>query len=217
MVDDTYIDALIDIAKQYEREYRGLGRGPFFWHFGNPGQSRSLCDQTKNVIGRMLLAENARSVGYRYREVQNPAALTYLYRATKREYTPSQALMAIRGYEYQACETADWDRSEAYSFCRRSFVASSTSRFRKKNQTGRSGLSVAALSDARKNRSRSSLRLTAAADAIRLRSTRTTRRDGASTPMPACRAFAVTRLARRPRVSAHAERRTHPVRPHPPG
>lgn len=121
MVDDADIDALIDIAKQYEREYRGLGRGPLYWHFGNPGQSRSLRDQTETEIGRMLLAENARSVGYRYGEVQDPAALTYIYRPTKCEYTPSQALMAIRGYEYQACETPGWDRCEAYAFCRSLF------------------------------------------------------------------------------------------------
>jgi hypothetical protein len=117
VVDDAHIDALIDIAEQYEREYRGIGRGQLYWHFGNPGQSRSLRDQTKTEIGRMLLAENARSVGYRYREGQDPAALTYVYRPTKREYTPSQALMAIRGFDYQACETPDWDRSEAHAFC----------------------------------------------------------------------------------------------------
>lgn len=121
MVDDAHIDALIDIAKQYEREYRGIGRGPLSWHFGNPGQSRSLRDQTEPEIGRMLLAENARSVGYRYREVQDPPALTYVYRPTKRDYMPSQALMAIRGYEYQGCETLDWDRSEAHAFCRTLF------------------------------------------------------------------------------------------------
>jgi hypothetical protein len=80
-----------------------------------------LRDQTESEVGRILLAENARSVGYRYREAQDPAALTYVYRATKREYTPSQALMAIRGYEYQACETPDWDRSEAHAFCRALF------------------------------------------------------------------------------------------------
>jgi len=121
MVDDAHIDALIDIAKQYEREYRGIGRGQLYWHFGNPGQSRSLRDQAETKIGRMLLAENARSVGHRYREVQDPAALTYIYRPTKRVYTPSQALMAVRGYEYQACETPDWDCSEAYAFCRSLF------------------------------------------------------------------------------------------------
>jgi hypothetical protein len=121
MVDDAHIDALIDIAKQYEREYRGIGRGQLYWHFGSPGQSRSLRDQTETEIGRTLLAENARSVGYRYREVQDPAALTYVYRPTKREYAPSQALMAIRGYEYQACETPDWDCSEPHAFCRALF------------------------------------------------------------------------------------------------
>jgi hypothetical protein len=118
MVDDAHIDALIGIAKRYAREYRGMGRGQLYWHFGNPGQSRSLRDQTETGIGHMLLAENARPVGCRYREVQDPAALTYVYRPTKRQYTPSQALMAIRGYEYQACEAPDWDRSEADAFCR---------------------------------------------------------------------------------------------------
>lgn len=40
-----------------EREYCRFGRGPFYWHFGNPGRSRSLCDQMETEIGRMLLAE----------------------------------------------------------------------------------------------------------------------------------------------------------------
>jgi hypothetical protein len=84
-------------------------------------QSRSLRDKTQIEIGRMLLAENARSVGYRYREVQDPAALTYVYRPTNREYTPSQALTAIRGFEYQACEAPEWDQSEAHAFCRALF------------------------------------------------------------------------------------------------
>lgn len=117
IVDEAHVDALIDIAKQYECEHRGLGHSQFYWHFGNPCQSRSLRDATETEISRMLLAENARSVGYRYREVQDPAALTYVYRPTKRSYTQSQALMAIRGYEYQACATPDWDRSEARAFC----------------------------------------------------------------------------------------------------
>jgi len=121
MVDDAHIDVLVDIAKQHEREYRGIGERQLYWHFGNPGQRRSLSDQTETLIGRMLLAENARSVGYRYREVQDPAALTYVYRPTRREYAPSQALMAIRGYEYQSCETPDWDRCEASAFCRALF------------------------------------------------------------------------------------------------
>jgi hypothetical protein len=121
MVDDAHIDALIDIAKQYDREYRGLGRSQLSWHFGNPGRSRSLANQTETQIGQMLLAENARSVGYRYREVQDPAALTYIYRPTNRDYAPSQALMAIRGYEYQSCETPNWERSEAFAFCRALF------------------------------------------------------------------------------------------------
>jgi hypothetical protein len=42
VVDDAHIDALIDIAKQCENEYRGIGHGRLSWHFGNPGQSRSL-------------------------------------------------------------------------------------------------------------------------------------------------------------------------------
>jgi hypothetical protein len=104
MADDARIDALVDIAKQYDSDYRGIGR-QLYWHFGNPGQSRSLRDQTETEIGQMLLTENARSVAYRYREAQDPAALTYVYRPTKRRYAPSQALRALRGYEYQACET----------------------------------------------------------------------------------------------------------------
>ncbi len=52
MVDDAHIDAMVDIAKQYESECRGIGRGQFYWHFGNPGPNRSLRDQTETEIGR---------------------------------------------------------------------------------------------------------------------------------------------------------------------
>ncbi len=119
IVDDAHIDALIDIAKQYTRPGPAVCRYKFCWAAQrNPFLSHSLDDQTETEIGRMLLAENARSVGHRCREVQDPAALTYVYRPTKRTYTPAQALMVIRGYEYQACETDDWDRTEAHDFCR---------------------------------------------------------------------------------------------------
>ncbi len=122
MVDDAHIDALVDIAKQFTRPGPAVYRYKFYWAAQrNPFRSHSLDDQTEAAIGRMLLAENARSVGHRYREVQDPAALTYVYRPTKRTYTPAQALMAIRGYEYQACETDDWDQSEAHDFCRALF------------------------------------------------------------------------------------------------
>lgn len=52
MVDEARTDALVDIAKQYN-EYRGIGRGPFYWRFGDSRPKGPLRDHTETEIGRM--------------------------------------------------------------------------------------------------------------------------------------------------------------------
>lgn len=115
MVSDAHIDVLIDCAKQFARASRHELR----WHFGNPSTWNALRDgENETEVGRMLLGENARSVAHRYREAQDPAALTYVYHATGRaQYSPGEALKTLGCFSYQACECDDWAQTEAHAFC----------------------------------------------------------------------------------------------------
>jgi hypothetical protein len=74
------------------------------------------------TVGRMLFLENVRSVNYRYED-------NYRYQEEDaREYAPPpkptlrptrvEAFKIIACYEYQACETPDWEQSQAHAFCR---------------------------------------------------------------------------------------------------
>lgn len=74
----------------------------------------------------MLLAENIRSVAYRYQDsgldslpgpVPTPNPDEYRYRAPGRSFSAGEALQAIGCFDYQSCETADWRQSEAFAFC----------------------------------------------------------------------------------------------------
>lgn len=51
MLDDAHIDALIDIAKQYEREYRGIGRSQLYWHFGNRAKVAHCATRQRARLG----------------------------------------------------------------------------------------------------------------------------------------------------------------------
>jgi hypothetical protein len=134
VVDDAAIDVILDCLRAavnqrpyFSRLYwrDGDGRPQFF-------QREDARDAGKlTAIGRMLLAQNARSVGVRYREGENPCALLYTYRATGREVylrpmpesfkgpaiVANAALKNIACYEYQSCESNDWEDTEAFRFC----------------------------------------------------------------------------------------------------
>jgi len=76
---------------------------------------RQLNRRTAETVGQLLLDENVRSVNYRYDEGE-----TYIYKHDKPVHTnwsPVEVLSAIACYEYQACETPEWQYSEARTFC----------------------------------------------------------------------------------------------------
>jgi hypothetical protein len=75
-------------------------------------------DHTRaDELGTALLRENVRSVNYRY-EKRGGKLPTYEYNGGRRLTVP-EAIMAIRGYEYQACERPDFDKSEVHAFLHR--------------------------------------------------------------------------------------------------
>jgi hypothetical protein len=138
IIDDAAIDVILDTLKAavsvrpfFSRLYwRDAEKQPRFFDRHDAESNDKLSE-----LGRMLLAQNARSVAYRYSEGQNPCALTYCYKPTRKDVhlfhlrdaydstrpgafiTASAALKNIACYEYQSCETDDWEETEAYRFC----------------------------------------------------------------------------------------------------
>lgn len=76
---------------------------------------RQLTPGSAGMIGAMLLAENQRSVNFRYDE--DELEPIYIHGADARAYSPVEILAAITSYEYQACEHPGWEESEAQRFC----------------------------------------------------------------------------------------------------
>ncbi|RGE19028.1 hypothetical protein [Leucobacter sp. wl10] len=75
-----------------------------------------LMPSTAEKVGAMLLAENQRSVNYRYNEQKLEEHYTH---GPSSPRSPVEILFAIACYEYQSCETPDWEQSEAAAFCRK--------------------------------------------------------------------------------------------------
>lgn len=73
-----------------------------------------LTPDTAEAVGVMLMAQNRRSMDFRYDETEIEDLYTH-EPSTPR--TVVELLKAIDCYEYQACETPDWEVTEAYRFC----------------------------------------------------------------------------------------------------
>ena len=122
VVDKAHINAMVDagLRAQYK---------PMHWYTRDEaGQitMHSLVDSNASEVGQMLLDECIRSVGARY----EGSEITDLPGRTDAEYiipfefklfldppTPVQVLKLISCYEYQSCETDDWETTEAYHYC----------------------------------------------------------------------------------------------------
>ncbi len=74
-----------------------------------------LTKETAGRVGAMLLAQNRYSLDYRYCEegVEEP----YLFNELPGKVNPLTVLKAIAGYECHACESPDWEMTEAFAFC----------------------------------------------------------------------------------------------------
>lgn len=124
IVDRHHIDFLVRSAVKVE----WLDRSPFrFWH---DGDMIEVGRQNATDFGRMLWAENVKSVAYRYprdtvSELPGPRPFdantvrNYMWRENDRlmGWSCIAALKAIDGYEYQSCEHPEWEGSLAQGFC----------------------------------------------------------------------------------------------------
>ena len=103
---------------------------PAFGRLGDLTKLRQRGDGSfyrANFESGMLVAENLRSVRFRYEDVKDdleglpgPIERDFI-RAYTFERTQDMATVAILKaldcYEYQSCETDDWPQSEAFAFC----------------------------------------------------------------------------------------------------
>lgn len=125
VVDREHIDALLERAMAPS----GYGGDRFHWYDRDAESWHELISyENAGEVGRMLWAENVKSVQYRYddepvSDLPGPAGLSdeevdgYSYTTPARRLTIVQALKAISCYEYQSCEHPGWETSSAYGFC----------------------------------------------------------------------------------------------------
>jgi hypothetical protein len=109
-VETVHIDVLVSAALQMDRYHETLS-----WYWGNPSRMTRLELENAGQVGAMLVAENRRSVNFRYSEdeLEEPYEFTQIVGT----FDPVKVLGALSCYEYQACECDDWTETEAYAFC----------------------------------------------------------------------------------------------------
>lgn len=112
MVSTFHIHALVTAALTRQGAYGHMRF--YFWQ----GQTREVTEDTAGRIGAALLAENRRSVNYKYSEDEMTAAEAYTFARLPGTPAPIDVLKAIAGYAYQAGDdAAHWETSEARAFC----------------------------------------------------------------------------------------------------
>lgn len=101
------------------------------FHQNDGPQRRELHQDSASSVGDMLLRECIRSVSHRYpqdtletlpgpSDVDLSAEYTYpraFMPQIRDDLLPVVVLKAIDCYEYQSCETDDWETTEAFRFC----------------------------------------------------------------------------------------------------
>jgi hypothetical protein len=128
-VSETHIDVLVSYALQRQ------GGDSLYWYFDLqedklPGEALSSGDDYMTRLrasrrevnrdnagywGALLVAENKRSVNFRYDddEIEEP----YQFTEYAGHFEPVAILAALNCYEYQSCEHPEWKVSEARAFC----------------------------------------------------------------------------------------------------
>lgn len=121
MVSESHIAYLLEAAT-HPRILRGSSA--LRWRpFADPslGTARELYPSGDRAMweqaGSMLWAENWRSVCYRYPDTTSGRAPLFGWKPRRLPpVEPVQVLKACACFEYQACETPDWEESEAFRF-----------------------------------------------------------------------------------------------------
>lgn len=103
MVSNEHINALVTTALE-NRDFS-------YYYEGERHYLSSKADA--NLTGKMLLAENLRSINERYGESEGLDNYSFEYSL---EWTPIEIIKSCHCYSYQACETDDYEESKAHAF-----------------------------------------------------------------------------------------------------
>lgn len=111
LVTDTHINALVTVA---------LGNsGARYWDLYSKS-SVTITTMNAQSVGKVLMDENVRSVTHRYAHIQDHVekchayAESYRFRKFRGALSVAEVAKACDCYSYQACETDDWQGSQAY-------------------------------------------------------------------------------------------------------
>jgi hypothetical protein len=109
IVGHDHIDALLTFAVSRG----GSCHGTASFYDENRSERIYITEENATEIGRILVAENERSVAHRYNETPGSAAD---YRFKRWLALPLSAVSVLKGcdcFDYQACETEDYEASPA--------------------------------------------------------------------------------------------------------
>jgi hypothetical protein len=109
VVGNDHIAAMTELAVG-----RGASTDAVYWDEKGDGVCKRIQREDFDRIGQLLLDENVRSVNYRYKadDVGVFVDPPYLQGPTAVE-----GLSMVVCYQYQSCETPDWEQSAAYRLC----------------------------------------------------------------------------------------------------
>lgn len=82
--------------------------------YGNPTRSIAVAGN-EQAIAELLLAENTRSVNYRYKESDPVAPINFIF---ENSFNVVGILKACTCLQYQSCETDDYETTAAYALLR---------------------------------------------------------------------------------------------------
>jgi hypothetical protein len=104
LVPDFHINALVSWA----RDRHGSNAVSYYWE----GRRREVRNDEKRIAS-VLYAQNVRSVNHRYNE--SDAAHGFKFQYVSNVLNPIDVIKGCHGYGYQACETDDWQQTEAHA------------------------------------------------------------------------------------------------------
>ena len=85
----------------------------YYWD----GQSHNISQNNLDKVGQKLLDENYRSINHLYSHVRigvDTAPHQFIL-TSERQQSPVSLIKICNGYMYQACETDNWEQTEAYA------------------------------------------------------------------------------------------------------
>jgi hypothetical protein len=120
-VDRGHIAYLVEAGRLWSTARSPLRWGPSWaCSFEGTGSGKVGSQRNAAEVGQMLSDENVRSVEHRY---AGGVSADEIVRYTEHvvptglpEPDPAQVIAACNCFAYQACETEDWETSEAYSY-----------------------------------------------------------------------------------------------------